>query len=184
MLVEFTLFWLFFLCVSELLITRHAAYGVSMLFTLIISLVVFLFYYDFDLFGSILLVLYSSVFLLLSMFILYFNRYWGKSNSASYVESALLDVGIICALICAPTLYVTYESPLYINNALVNAATVWYFRFVGYDFVASLHNAEALTVSLMHSVLYKVYVLESFFLNVYLFIGLVLSVGLLLLFKL
>ena len=62
--------------------TRSTAYGVSMLISVILSAVILLFLYDYDLFGSVLLALYSSVFLLLSLFILYFNRYWGKAASA------------------------------------------------------------------------------------------------------
>jgi len=75
LVIEFFLFWLLLLFISEVCVTRNVSYGVSMLFGLILTMVVFLFWYEFDLFASILLALYSSVFLLLSLFILYFNRY-------------------------------------------------------------------------------------------------------------
>jgi hypothetical protein len=171
------------LFISEVCVTKNVSYGVSMLFGLILTLVVLLFWYEFDLFGSLLLALYSSVFLLLSLFILYFNRYWGKTNSVWYNDGALLDFGIGVSVFCAPCLFVVYDGVFILNSEIFSSSTSWYLRFVNYDYVGLLQDLEVMTVSLMHNILYKAYVLEIFFLNIYLFFGLVLSVGCLYLFK-
>ena len=183
LVIEFFLFWLLLLFISEVCVTRNVSYGVSMLFGLILTMVVFLFWYEFDLFASILLALYSSVFLLLSLFILYFNRYWGKTSSTWYSDAALLDFGIGVSVLFAPCCFIVYEGTLILNGGVFSAAGIWYLRFVSYDYIGLLQDLEVMTVSLMHNVLYKTFVLESFFLNLYLFFGLVLSVACLYLFK-
>jgi len=183
MLVEFFLFWLLLLCLCELMVTRSTAYGVSMLISVILSAVILLFLYDYDLFGSVLLALYSSVFLLLSLFILYFNRYWGKAASAWYANLALVDWVLILAILCAPTPFVINDGRFYLNGTTVRSMGYWATHLVNYDYYATLQNCEMLTVSLIHNLLYKFYVVEVLFLNVYLVFGLVLSVALLLLFK-
>lgn len=50
-----------------------------------------------------------------------------------------------------------------------------------YDYYA--RHASLPAATLMHTVLYKAYVVEIFFLNIYILLGLLLSVGLLFLFK-
>jgi hypothetical protein len=57
-------------------------------------MVIWLFWCEFDLFASMLLALYSSVFILLSLFILYFNRYWGKTGNRdiSFGGNAILSI--------------------------------------------------------------------------------------------
>jgi hypothetical protein len=56
-----------------------------------------------DLFASILLAVYSSVLIVLSLFFVYFNRYAGKTSGGSQHENG--NVADVVVILCASTLF-------------------------------------------------------------------------------
>lgn len=144
-----------------------------------------LFYREYDLFASVLLALYSSVFVLLSLFILYFSRYWGKlgSSSVSLGEVAVLDMLVLLAALFSSFGLFYCDGSLLINSGFTYSSYSWLFSLVAYDYY-DFGDKNTQTVVLMHSVMYRLFAVEIFFFNLYLFFGLVFSVGLLYIFKL
>lgn len=144
-----------------------------------------LFYREYDLFASVLLALYSSVFVLLSLFILYFSRYWGKlgSSNVSLGEVAVLDMLVLLAALFSSFGLFYCDGSLLINSGFTYSSYSWLFSLVAYDYY-DFGDKNTQTVVLMHSVMYRLFAVEIFFFNLYLFFGLVFSVGLLYIFKL
>lgn len=87
------------------------------------------------------------------------------------------------AALCSPCSLIAYDGIFSLNGLLVNSTAVWYLRFISYDYAGIAQDLEVMTVSLMHNVLYKTFVFETIFFNLYLLFGLVLAVGCLFLFK-
>jgi hypothetical protein len=71
---------------------------------IIVAVALFLIASDFDLFGSVSLALYSSVFLLLGLYTLYFGRYWGKSNNTWQGSPVFFNLAMIAILATAPSI--------------------------------------------------------------------------------
>jgi len=184
--IEFFLFWFFLFCCSELCFSRtNTAYVCALIFSIILFLVIWLFYKEFDLFASVLLAIYSSVFLLLSLFIVYFSRYWGKINNNEIFYSDTYIFDIICLFIIFFVSFdlFYFDGFLFINFNFITNNYNWIFKLVIYDYYNfSTYGGVAIAV-LMHIILYKFFVLEIFFFNLYLLFGLVLSVSLLYFFK-
>jgi hypothetical protein len=154
-------------------------------FSAILILVLWLFWLEFDLFASILLALYSSVFVLLSLFILYFNRYWGKlsANDIAYGSSSSVDFITIITIVLLPFGLFFFDGFIVIGGSPVYNNYSWILKLVSYDYYALAGDNSSMSAALMHNILYKLYTIEIFFFNVYLFFGLVFSVGLLYIFK-
>jgi hypothetical protein len=85
--------WFLLLLTLELLSTRSVQLAFGLLAATILTLISLAFLYGLDLVGVLLLATYSSVFLLLSLFLLYFNRYWQLSFGATQH-----DLGRVLAL--------------------------------------------------------------------------------------
>ena len=65
-----------------------------------------------------------------------------------------------------------------LHDGLVTLDSSWAQLLVCYDFYTLSHDYVYMSVVLMHSVLYKLYVVENLFLNIYLLLGLVCAVAL------
>lgn len=150
-------------------------------------LIIFLFWREFDLFAALLFALYASVLILLSLFLLYFNRYWGRLTTETTYSSALIADWVIVALlilsISALLFFDDSASYLCVNNSFFSTTYVWFFKLAHYDYWNLLTNPLILSAALMHTVLYKFFAAEVFFLNIYLLLGVVLAVSILYLLK-
>jgi len=176
--LEFFFFWLLLLLFGELCsLPANAPYAYALVFSAILILALWLFAGDFDLFAAILLALYSSVFLLLSLFILYFNRYWGKGATAG--TGSIADFVALIAIVVLPFDFFLLDGVLLVNSHATVTAHSWSYYIISYDFYATLlEGTTRMAVLLMHAIFYKFFAIEVFFLNLYLFFGLIFAVGL------
>ncbi len=149
---------------------------VTLQYLLILQVVVILFWYEFDLFASMLLALYSSVFLVIALFIVYFNSYWEKMGGFIYIFDFFVDNFMYMGMLLMPCYTYYYSNYTYLNNMFNWITECWFFKLGFYDYFNTFSESEIMTVSLMHNVLYKFYALETIFLNLYLIFGLFISV--------
>ena len=100
-IVEFFFFWCLLLLAGELCaVASQTPYVGASIFSLIAALALWLFYCELDLFASLVLALYSSVFILLSLFMLYFNRYWGRVGAAALSTGSAVVDGMVFFATC------------------------------------------------------------------------------------
>ena len=166
-----------------LLSHRLSHYATALFFVPIILFVFLLFWREFDLFASIVLAIYSSVLLFLSLFLVYFNRYWGRSNFELSGDTG----GVFELAVLAVAAWVSQF--FFLDNVITAGGELalsghWASHLMGYDLYLVASLGESISANLMHAMLYKAYVLEVFFLNVFLLFGLVLTVAVISLSKL
>ena len=178
MISEFFFFWIFFILLVEILVSKsNTNYILSLFFYILLVGIIFLFWKEFDLFASILLAVYSSVFLILLLFYVYFNRYINKIFSETTADlSVVWDILIfISSVISIYSLY-TFNGYFFFQNTILNINFSWIYQIIFIDSYWSFAEKSVYTTNLMHVVLYKLFSIEIFFLNVYLLLGLLASI--------
>lgn len=153
--------------------------------SIIFLLVILLFWHEIDLFASMFLAIYSSVFVVLSLIFVYLQRYITRSllDSASESPTNLELLMLLVLLVCCWT-STSVGGLAHTGNGVLSVASAWSLLVNYSDFYAVSLNYTTATSSLMHAVLYKMFNFEVLFFNIYLFFALVLSTIILLLLKL
>lgn len=174
MFSEFFFFWIFLILLCEILVSRsNTNYILSLFFYIIITSVIYLFWKEFDLFASILLAIYSSVFLVLLLFYVYFNRYVTKIMFESVISSQFfIDFIVFVSSIFFFYIHFFFEGVFYINQSLFSASTSWLYSLFFVDGYSSFFEKSVYTTNIMHIIIYKLFAIEVFFLNIYLLLGL------------
>jgi hypothetical protein len=174
MFSEFFFFWIFLILLCEILVSRsNTSYTLSLFFYIIITGVIYLFWKEFDLFASILLAVYSSVFLVLLLFYIYFNRYITKIIFETVVDSQFfVDFIVLISSIFVFYIHFFFDGFFFINQSLFSANASWLYILLFVDSYTNFFEKSVYTVNLMHVILYKLFAVEIFFLNVYLLLGL------------
>lgn len=183
---EFCLFWLFLLLLSEISSGKlNTSYALSLIIYIILLVVILLFWYEIDLFASIVLAIYSSVFILLSLLFVYFHRLISKQLFETQSEISPITEMILLFL-CFYFFFTMqpYYGFAYVNSSMIYLSNSWVWLLDFTDFYSCFFENNNLTANLMHTVLYKFFNLEILILNIYLFFGLVLAILILLIFKL
>ena len=170
--------WVLVFIIIELFHSTNLSYQISILFTTCILLIAFIFYCDFDLFACFILSIYSSVFFLISLFFIYFNKYWSLTwNSNTYTYFSYLV--IIVVMLFSINFYNTDGFTFFFSKVMV-FKHIWIFRLYCYDLYSLYFNIYDNFIFLLHLFFYKLFIFFSLMLNVYFFFGIVLSITFLL----
>lgn len=142
--------------VVELAGITSVAWALGLLISLLMVCGGLCFCGELDLIGSALLGLYSSVFVFLLLLALYFGSLFGQARPKPLVWGS----GVIAFVAAASVL---------MGQGRSNAGVVWH------DAYALSGDLGFQVVSVMHALCYRLFVVETFMLNFYLFLALVAS---------
>jgi len=151
------------------------------LFFLSILLIMLLFFYDFELFACLILVIYSSVYLLLSLLLMYFHKYWSNLYNSESFSMFFVLLPIVIFVISATT---SDDGILYSGTKFTFFNYTWILRLYFYDIYSLFLNFSDNLLFFMHIFIYRAFFVEATLINIYLLFGLILAIGLLLWLKL
>lgn len=167
--IEIVIFWISVLALTQLLITTLLAYALGLIWFIILLQIVLFFNFDLDLLASALLAIYSSVFLFLTLLSVHTTPYWSYAIKNPFKQNQNFVFLIIVLVFIA-----TLQPGLYFDT---------YSQFLWQDlyvFEKDLFNQSA---GLLHWFFYKIFILDTILLNLYLCIGLIVAVAILALSK-
>ena len=147
-----------------------------------IILIFYLFCYDYDLFGCFVLSIYSSVFFLISLFFIYFNKYWSLNFQNFYNFYYYYFILLILFFFISNFFYIDGFTFFYFNFFYFNY--LWFLKLYFYDFYSIYYSMFDSLIFFLHLFFYKIFVIESILINVYFFFGIVVSIAFLLIIKL
>lgn len=100
-----------------------------------------------------------------------------------YGNNSSLDFIVIITIVILPFGFFFFDGFINIGGSYIYNNYSWILKLVGYDYYMLGSDNDAMSAALMHNILYKLYTIEIFFFNLYLFFGLIFSVSLLYIFK-
>ncbi len=174
--LELILFWATFILVFELFWVKTATYMLASLLLFLVILVLFLFWIEFDVLASLLLGVYSSVFIVFFLLLMHFATFWAAALRKNQ-HPARAIVGLF--LVALSTLTLSYGL-----GTLKLGGLNWSMSFLWQDFFSSSSSISSLLIHLLHFFFFRLYIYETLLLNLYLVFSLILALCLLSLYRL
>lgn len=155
----------------QLLMIRRLASAMALVWLLILGVSVSLFARDADLLGAAVAAIYSSVFLFLTLLSLYITNYWASAEPtpAKNVIPGNNYVWVLTLLFFLAFFF--GPAPVQPTHLPTDLAFT--------DLIPSVIAQPTLFVNFLHWSFYRIFILDTVFLNVYVFLGLVAAVALL-----
>ena len=172
--VECLCFWLIAWICLELTRTQYASLQLSLVLTTILSLVCLLTSVELDLLALVIFSTYSSVFIALALLALHFGPFWLRAAHDTGLQPPHQRGVALLALVGGAGL-------LGLGGAWASTADtdVWALAVLWQDFGLDLRVRVGGYAGLTHWLFFRLFVLETLGLNLYLFVGLVVALALL-----
>ena len=153
-------FWFVIFIVVEILLSNNYEFVLTNFFFFIIFTLLYLIFINFNFLVYVLFAVYSSSFLILSLFLFFFKRFWDILKSSSS-NISIFFLFLFC--------FVLFNFNFFLWD-FKNSIFFFIFNFIYYD-VYSLKNLFYVDIAVLHNFFYKWLVFESVLLNVFLLVA-------------
>jgi hypothetical protein len=168
--VECLCFWLACWILLELTRVKLLATQLTLVLSLIILTIGMLFLMELDLLATFILAVYSSVFVALALLALHFGPFWMPATQQDDRASAASRIALLAGSIGA--LCLCFFSSL-ARSSFLDSALGWIIDFIWQDVSVDQQPAASSAAGILHWLFYRVFILETIGLNIYLFLGLI-----------
>jgi len=174
MTVECLCYWVLVWVALELSCVQYVALQLSLVLVSILTFVAVLLAAELDLLAFVLLSTYASVFIALSLVALHFGPFWLRAHrggvGGASAPRMLLGLALVCVCYC---LGGWTGAPLVLHPGTPSLGLLWQ------DLALESRVRMGGYVGLTHLLFFRLFVIETLGLNLYLFVGLVAALVLL-----